>query len=252
MPYFDWKDKKIFYRTQGEGPLLVILPGNTASSICHQGELEHFSENFQAVSMDYLGTGKSERLEQWTADWWKYAAEQVSVLVDHLNHANCILMGTSGGAIVAFLAALNFPEKVRAIIADSLEYCIPKSLVLESIMKERAMRTDPQKQFWEFAHGADWEDVVEADTSMLLKFAERGGDWAEGRLGEIGCPVLLTGSKLDSSIPHLLRDYSRIAEAIVDCSVYINDSGDHPFMWTAPQDFRPICDHFLKRLVDPK
>jgi pimeloyl-ACP methyl ester carboxylesterase len=160
-------------------------------------------------------------------------------------------MGTSGGAIVAFLTALDFPEKVRAVIADSLEYRIPKSLVLESIMKERAMRSEPQKQFWEFAHGADWEAVVEADTSMLLKFAEKGGDWAEDRLGEVNCPVLLTGSKLDDSIPHLVRDYSVIAEAIADCSLYINNSGDHPFMWTAPQDFRSICDYFLNKLNDP-
>ena len=227
---------------------MVILPGNTASSICHQDELDYFSSRFHTVSIDFLGTGKSERLDHWTADWWKDAASQTAALVDHMDYHDCIVMGTSGGAIVAFLMALEFPRKVRAVIADSLEYHIPKSLVLESIMKERAMRTDAQKTILGIRHGADWEDVVEADTSMLLSFAEQGGDWADGRLGEISCPVLLTGSKLDSSIPHLARDYSLIAEAVADCCVYINNSGDHPFMWTAPQDFRAVVDWFLDKL----
>jgi len=36
MPTFTWNDHQIFYRKQGKGSLLLILPGSRASSICHQ------------------------------------------------------------------------------------------------------------------------------------------------------------------------------------------------------------------------
>ena len=32
MPYVTHDDHRLFYREQGNGPLLLILPGNTASS----------------------------------------------------------------------------------------------------------------------------------------------------------------------------------------------------------------------------
>jgi valacyclovir hydrolase len=42
MPFFNNNDHQLFYREVGTGPLLLILPGNTASSACHEGEMQHF------------------------------------------------------------------------------------------------------------------------------------------------------------------------------------------------------------------
>jgi pimeloyl-ACP methyl ester carboxylesterase len=119
MPHFSWKDRSIFYREQGAGPLLVVLPGNTASSRCHQGELDYFFDRFRVAALDFLGTGGSGRLPVWAGDWWAESAAQASALVEHLGYAEAILIGTSGGAVAALRAALQFPERVRAVIADS-------------------------------------------------------------------------------------------------------------------------------------
>jgi hypothetical protein len=56
-------DVRLAYRTNGSGALLLILPGNTALSAYHTGELEHFGERFHAVSPDFRGTA-----------WAKFAA----------------------------------------------------------------------------------------------------------------------------------------------------------------------------------
>ncbi len=66
MAYFTWNGKHIHYRENGAGELLLILPGNTASSICHQGELDHFGKAYHAVAIDFLGTGKSDRESEWS------------------------------------------------------------------------------------------------------------------------------------------------------------------------------------------
>jgi len=93
MPYFNWNDHQIFYREQGESPLLLILPGNTASSICCQGEIDYFSSHYHTASLDFLGTGKSDRVVIWAQDWWADGASQnfinnrlVSTTYNYKNH----------------------------------------------------------------------------------------------------------------------------------------------------------------------
>jgi len=246
MPFFNWKDHQIFYREQGKGPLLLILPGNTASSICCQGEIDYFSDRYHTASLDFLGTGKSDRVTIWAQDWWANGASQAKTLVEHLGFKNCIVMGTSGGGAAALLMAIHFPKMVRAVIADSCVEQISKAFTQKRLVADRNRRTKGQVQFWEYANGADWEQVVEADTAMLLRFADQGGDWFKGRLHKIQCPVLLTASKQDDALPQVVEQVSRMSEQIAGCQVFLNNSGRHPLMWSSPQDFRSISDCFLK------
>ncbi len=248
MPNFTWKDHRIFYRRQGDGPLLLILPGNTASSALHQGELTYFGDRYSAASLDFLGTGKSERIGVWPDDWWENAASQAAGLVKDLGYQECIVMGTSGGAVIALLMAIHYPQVVRAVIADSCIERFTAQMVEQNVLRDRSQRTADQVRFWESAHGADWEQVIEADTDLLVRFANRRGDWFGGRLTEIRCPVLLTASQQDSFLPDVSAQLDRMAAQITDCRVFINNQRDHPLMWSAPDDFRGVCDGFLRTL----
>ncbi|MCB0152504.1 MAG: hypothetical protein KDE01_33210, partial [Caldilineaceae bacterium] len=62
MPIFSIDGLTLHYREAGAGPLLLVLPGNTASSACHDGELTYFADHFHVVSPDFRGTGQSTRL----------------------------------------------------------------------------------------------------------------------------------------------------------------------------------------------
>jgi pimeloyl-ACP methyl ester carboxylesterase len=158
-------------------------------------------------------------------------------------------MGTSGGAVTALLLAIHFPDKVRAIIADSFSPFLSMDVAFERIIKDRRNRTSMQKQFWEFAHGPDWEQVIEADSKMIMQFAESGGDWFAGRLNEIRCPVLLTASLQDSTFPKLEQKIKWMSEQLAECSVFLHTQGGHPLMWTEPEAFRTACDAFLDELL---
>ena len=74
MPFFNHDRQRLFYRTQGSGPLLLLLPGNTASSASHAGELAAFSRAYQVAALDPLGTGRSDRIACWPAMWWEQQA----------------------------------------------------------------------------------------------------------------------------------------------------------------------------------
>jgi pimeloyl-ACP methyl ester carboxylesterase len=143
MPSFIHNTHRLHYREQGDGPLLLILPGNTASSACHSGELAYFGQHYRTVALDFLGTGQSDREAVWSDDWWEQAAYDAASLVDHLGQESCLAMGTSGGAIVALLLAILIPERVQAITVDSCVERFPAER-LETLVAERAQQTPEQ------------------------------------------------------------------------------------------------------------
>lgn len=163
-----------------------------------------------------------------------------------LDSKECVVLGTSGGAAVALLMAIHLGSKVRAVIADSCGRSIPLEIARRYVSEERQRRNPEQIQFWTLAHGRDWEQVVEADTNMLMRFAESGGDWFEDRLGDIRCPVLLTAGQNDGTLPRAATQLGALYERIPTARLYLHDAGEHPLMWSCPEDFRCISDCFLQ------
>lgn len=246
MAYFTYKSHQLFYREQGKGSLLLILPGNTASSVCHKGELEYFGRHYHAVSLDFWGTGQSDRLGEWPDDWWEQCAADAAALVRHLKQEKAMIMGTSGGAIVALLMAILYPEHVTAVVADSFLEKYPAE-VLRKVVKERLQHTEKQIEFWQFAHGDDWQQVVKADSALLLRLAQPGMlDWSCGKLKHIQCPVLLTGSLQDNVIPGIGLQMCNMASQIPACRLLLVNQGEHPLMWSQREDFLHVSEYFLK------
>ncbi len=246
MPHFIHNSRRLFYREQGNGPLLIILPGNTASSACHEEEMTYFSRHYHAVALDFWGTGQSDRADVWPDDWWETDAYDVSALIKHLGEEQAVLIGTSGGGIVALLTAILFPDRIRAVVADS---CVEKypAQMLRDVVSRRQEHTKRQIAFWLFAHGNDWLQVVDADSDRLLRAAKQGGvDRIQGRLKDIRCAVLLTGSLRDNMLPDIGQQMCNMAAQIPNSRLFLVNSGDHPMMWSRREDFFHVSDYFLK------
>lgn len=250
MPYFVSRGHRLHYRERGQGPLLLILPGSTASSAGHQGELAYFSRRYHTVSLDFWGTGQSDRLAVWPEDWWERVARDAVGLVRSLGYERCIAMGTSGGAAVALLMAIMFPAQVQAVVADSVvERPTPDGL--RASVADRGWRTPEQVSFWQRMHGDDWEAVVEADGDLLHRFADRGADWFGGRLPEIACPALFTASLHDELLPDVGPQLLRMLDQVRDSRVFLTRDGGHPLMWSRPGEFRRAASAFLEGLAQP-
>ena len=107
MPYFTHCQRRLFYREQGQGPLLLILHGNTASSAAHVGELAYFGQSHHGVVLDFPGTGQSERVDVWSDEWWLQGAWAAVALMDQLSVAQGIVMGTSAATASARLTTAS-------------------------------------------------------------------------------------------------------------------------------------------------
>lgn len=244
MPHITCLGSPLFYRAAGDGPPLLLIPGNTASSACHAGEIAHFARRYRVIAPDLPGTGQSARIADWPHDWWAACARALIDLLDQLRIERCALVGTSGGAVIALLAAIVAPERVAAVVADSCVAHYPAPELREQI-RQRAAETAGQRAFWAGAHGDDWRQVVAADTAMMAGYAERGIDYFGGRLGRVACPTLLTASLADPLLPDVAGQLPAMARAIPGARLTLADAGDHPLMWSRPELFRAAADAFL-------
>jgi pimeloyl-ACP methyl ester carboxylesterase len=248
MAHFLFRNSRVQYRTAGAGRPLIFLPGNTASSAAFGRELEHFSGRFQCAAIDFLGTGGSERISPWPRDWWGECAAQTAALIDHLEAGPAVLVGSSGGAVVALRTALAFPGKVAAVLADSFTASFGRELAERNVRQGRANPGPELEGFWRAMHGEDWAQVVEEDTRMLEAFAAEGGAWLPDTLDGLSIPVRLTASRGDTFLPDPIAEMSGLLKRIPCASLYLHHSGDHPFMWTAPQAFLTQLEALLTEI----
>lgn len=250
MPSMTYREWSIHYRERGSGPPLLILHGNTASSALHEGELAHFGERYHVVAPDLPGVGRSGRIDVWPIDWWREGARVAAALVEHLGAGRCAVMGTSGGAIVALWMAILRPDLVAAVVADS---CVERHRpdALRANVAGRDLLDPGAQRFWRAAHGDDWEQVVRADSDLLLRFAAAGADWFGGRLAEIAAPVLLTASLADEMLPDVQGEVCRMVRQMRSSRAMVVGEGAHPLMWSRPELFREAADAFLARHYSP-
>jgi len=244
MPYFTHDGHQLYYIQQGNGALLLILPGNTASSAHHAAELAFFGQHFRAVALDFWGTGCSERLAVWPDTWFEQAARDTAGLIQYLGQRRSHLLGVSGGAVVALLAAILFPEVIQSVIADSVADCwYPDEI--ERAVQGRDVRDPQAVSWWKQAHGKDWEQVVRADSHLLQRLARQGSDWSGGRLHQIRCPVLFTASLGDDLVAEIGPCTLRMAEQVAGSQVFFMQEGGHPLVWSRPEVFRRVALDFL-------
>ena len=106
-----------------------------------------------------MGCGQSDRLSEWPVDLWYEWAKQVVVLCDYKGFGKIDLIGCSGGAIAAINVALEYPERINAVVADSFEGIKANSAITEQIRMGRnyAKQNEIFCSMLKLMHGDDWE-----------------------------------------------------------------------------------------------
>lgn len=151
------------------------------------------------ILIDFLGHGRSERLDRFPAELWMEEARQTIALLRHLKLGKVSLVGTSGGAWAALNAALERPDLVGKVVADSfdgrtLADDFARNLVLE---RASAKKDEMGVGFYQWCQGDDWERVVDMDTEAMIQCAEKKLPLFINPLNELKVPLLLMGSEED-------------------------------------------------------
>lgn len=108
----------VHYRTEGQGPGLLLVHGTGATGDANYGHLlQEFTEHHTVILPDYAGSGGTTddgrplTLEQ--------LADQVLGAADAATDEPVDVVGFSLGALVAVMAAARRPERVRRLVLVS-------------------------------------------------------------------------------------------------------------------------------------
>lgn len=121
MSYFTYQGKELFYQEAGQGEPCLFLHGNTASSRMFTFLLPLYTQHFRVILLDFLGNGKSQRVDAFPEELWIDQGRQAAELCRRLDCGKVNLVGTSGGAYAAINAALEAPELFGRVVADSFD-----------------------------------------------------------------------------------------------------------------------------------
>lgn len=252
MSYFTYKDKQVYYAEAGEGAPLLLLHGNTASSRMLEPIAARYAADFRVILIDFLGHGRSDRLAEFPTDLWYDEAQQVIALLREKQYTGVNIIGSSGGAMVAINAALEAPELVRKVVADSFEgmQAVPEFTANLARDRAAAKQNVDARAFFRYLHGDDWEAIVDNDTRAVLAHAKEIGIFFHKPIASLQPGILLTGSKTDEFVSFIAPDYyevlfSGMLREIGHGSMHMFESGGHPAMLSNAEEFHRISTDFL-------
>ena len=253
MSFFNYKNKKVYYEEIGTGKPVLLLHGNTASSNMFLDIIESYTSNYKVILIDFLGHGKSDRLEEFPIDLWFDEAQQVISFLKEKKYNNVNLIGSSGGALVAINVALETPELVDKVIADSFEGEKSLKKFTKNIIKDRELSKNDEnaKMFYKYMHGDNWEKIVDNDTKSIVEHDKTIGNFFHKPLETLQSHILLTGSKEDEILcsisPNYFQDiYIDMLRKIEHGEIYLFESGGHPAMISNKNEFVQLSKRFFE------
>lgn len=248
MAYFKYNGKKIYYEEHGTGEPLILLHGNTASSKMFNSVIDYYSDTYKVITLDFLGHGKSERIDKFPVNLWLEEAKQTITLINFSSLKKVNLLGTSGGAYVAINVALERPDLINKVIADSFNGRTLGKVFIERLVEERATckNNEDAKQFYFDCHGYDWEKIVNQDTESFITMAKKTKDLFSKNLYELKTPLMLTASYRDDMIrKDFEHEYSSIIKEVSDGKMHFFQEGYHPAIISNSVDFSKVVKSFL-------
>lgn len=256
MSYFTFNDKKVYYTEFGTGSPLMLLHGNTASSNMFYEIAEIYKKDYKVILIDFLGHGKSDRLLEFPTDLWFYEAEQVIAFLREKKYENVSLIGCSGGALVAINVALEVPELINKVIADSFEGEKSLKVIAEYIQTDRENSKHDENAilFYSYMHGNDWELVVDNDTRAIIKHEKEIKKFFHKELQSLKPDILLTGSNADEFVcaidpKYFETVYGKMLSKIGHGTIYLFKTGGHPAMLTNQDAFHQLSRQFLSSRI---
>lgn len=199
---------KLYYEIYGEGEPLVLLHGNGGNIAAMKNQIAYFSRNYKVIAIDCRGRGKSELGP--VPLTYDNMAKDVASLLEQLHAGPAYIVGRSDGGILSLLLAINYPDRVKKVVAFGANLVPGPTALYPQILEQ--MKNDRQ-------HAE--EMMAKHDTSQnwalvyqLNRMMETQPNITVEYLHKIQAPVLVMSTDRDL-IPeeHTLLIYRSIPKA---------------------------------------
>lgn len=212
--------------------------------------INFYKDEYKVILIDFVGHGKSQMVDKFSADLWFDEVMQVICFLEKMNYKKVNIIGSSGGALVALNVALERPDLVNKVIADSFEGEVPLESFVQNVKIEReaSKQDDGAKAFYIYNQGENWEKVVDNDTEAILEHYKTIKKFFHKPLETIQSEVLLTGSRKDEFVTYDFYEnlFLGLIEKIKNGKMHLFDEGGHPAILSNGLNFSNVAKKFLK------
>lgn len=197
MPKFLSEDIEIAYSVFGNGPPIVAIHGfasNGDINWVQTGWVEALVDaGYQAIIIDNRGHGASQKLYDPVYYPAREMAKDAANLIAHLDVGPAVLLGYSMGARISAFAAMDAPERVRAVVFGGLGINMIRGLpdsdqIIEGLLAPNLSDVTQKtaRQFRIFA------EHTKSDLKALAAcMAASRSKITEQDIGQIGVPALV-------------------------------------------------------------
>jgi pimeloyl-ACP methyl ester carboxylesterase len=188
----------ISYLRAGEGPVVLFLHGGWGYGV-YPIDIDALASTHTVVIPSRSGYGGSTPLDSFPPHFHYCAVLETVALLDALGIEEAVWWGHSDGAVIAAMAAIHAPTRVRAVILEALHLYAakPGSRSFFGRMASAPETFNASLRATLAAdHGEDrWHHLLQLDGQAWLDLARPAADpWADlyaGRLDEVRMPALV-------------------------------------------------------------
>ncbi len=276
--FIEINNLQVHYKKAGNGePVFILLHGFGASTFSWREVIDPLSNTGTVIAYDRPAFGLTERPMEWEGDN-PYTQQSnlaiLSGLMDAFEIQQAVLVGNSAGGTLATAFALEYPERVQALIqVDAAIYqTMPDSLVLRWLLQTPQMghlgplvsRRLAASQGDAFLQSA-WYDPsrLEADPQIITGYrkplmadnwdralweftqASNAPNLAE-KLGQITVPTLVISGDSDQIVP--VENSRQLAKDIPGAQWVVLENCGHLPQEECPDAFLAAVTQFISNL----
>ncbi|KAF5234193.1 hypothetical protein FANTH_12229 [Fusarium anthophilum] len=257
-------------------PLVISLHGAPGLS-SHTGIKEDFkflADRFRVLVYDLRGSGDSEIKGPFTDEQWVSDLEELRAWA---GDEKFILAGGSYGGFLALNYALNYPNRLLALILRNTWACGPQGThrALANILLSHRINPDPMRQVRLWTGNVQSREDAEqgmaeivtiytpesnpepetfegAVTKLRWEVHNAAFSWSQprfdvrSRLVEINVPTLVIVGRLDIICP--VEESEMIRKCIKGSELVVFEKSAHNPATDEPEKFRGVLSDFLGRL----
>lgn len=116
MPKLNSNGVELYYEVHGQGPVLLLTHGFSATGDMWRGQVEALSKKHTLVIWDMRGHGQSDYPEDPAAYSETLTIADMAALLDHVKADRAIVGGLSLGGYMSLAFYRLHPERVRALL----------------------------------------------------------------------------------------------------------------------------------------
>jgi valacyclovir hydrolase len=246
MPIAALSGFNLFYEDQGDGEVLLLIPGalGTAHSDFDR-QITYFAKTHRIIAPDPRGHGQSQPPKcNYPPDFYQRNAGDLIQLMDRLDIDEFSILGWSDGANIAAIMAVALPERVRCLVLwAGNSFISQEELRAFEAIRSLSAWSERSLSALRTVYGEDLAAIWTSYVDALGALYAAGGKLYRAKLPEIAAPTLILHGEKDPLVPRFHAEI--LSREIRNAQLYCFPEGKHNIHIRYAAEFNQVVSEFF-------